>query len=277
MCSSFSLFVPRCDSLHGRFFCVPSLSLFLSSMCVCVCGSRLLQTIRTRKRRSRKKRDHSHTHPHTHVSQAPTRTSRTCGANRLRTTESPAARVTRLNHGTSTTPRCQPLTPRRYRPRRRRRDVVAATAAAAFGQTGRSSSGRRKRQSSSHVAADEWGRRRNDSRDDSVASATTNADVRRRGARSLRRSRMTFPIRGYSRRADIQRDLVLHACCTPRFTRGRTGVSTRPEIRHRFLLRELPSYSFALFKPKLAARTCQSLRPLRLILPLNKKNTLIWF
>ncbi|EGI61969.1 hypothetical protein G5I_09734 [Acromyrmex echinatior] len=54
--------------------------------------------------------------------------------NRLRTTESPAARVTRFKYRTSTTPRCQPLTLRRYRPRRRRRDVVAATAAAAFGQ-----------------------------------------------------------------------------------------------------------------------------------------------
>jgi len=54
--------------------------------------------------------------------------------NSLRTTESSAARVTRFKYRTSTTPRCQPLTLRRYRPRRRRRDVVAATAAAAFGQ-----------------------------------------------------------------------------------------------------------------------------------------------
>lgn len=79
------------------------------------------------------KRDHSRIHSYTRFSQAPTHVVH-LRTNRLRTTESPAARVTRFKYRTSTTPRCQPLTLRRYRPRRRRRDVVAATAAAAFGQ-----------------------------------------------------------------------------------------------------------------------------------------------
>jgi len=155
------------------------------------------------------KRDHSHTHPHTHVSQAPTHVSH-LWTDRLRTTESPAARVTRFkyrnfHHAALSAVDSSSLSSTSTSPWRRRRHCRRR-----LRSTGRSSSGRRKRQSSSHVAADKWGKQRNDSRDDSVASATTNADVRRR-ARSPRRSRMTFPIRGYSRRADIQRN----PCLTP--------------------------------------------------------------
>lgn len=44
--------------------------------------------------------------------------------------------------------------------------------------------------------------------DDSVASATTSKDIRRRARSLRRRSRTTFQIVGYPRHADIQRDLV---------------------------------------------------------------------
>ncbi|KYN06590.1 hypothetical protein ALC62_02444 [Cyphomyrmex costatus] len=47
--------------------------------------------------------------PHMRISQAPTRVVH-LRTNRLRTTESPAARVIRFKYRTSTTPRCQPLT-----------------------------------------------------------------------------------------------------------------------------------------------------------------------
>lgn len=73
---------------------------------------------------------------------------------------------------------------------------------------------------------------------------------------------MTFPIRGYSRRADIQRVLVSRLPHAEVHTRG---VSARPEIRHRFPRRGILSVIH--FTRKLSQHP-----DLRLILPLNKKS-----
>lgn len=204
-----------------------------------VCGSSSFYRLRTctRGRRSRKTRSLTYTPiPHARFSQAPTHVSH-LRTNRLRTTESPAACVTRFKSRTSTTPRCQPLTPLRYRPRRRRRDVVAATAAAAFSQR------------AGAAAGGEKGNRQ-------VMWPSTSGENERMilamsASRARPRTRMSVVARDHcgdrewpSRFADIHaartsNATLFHAYCTLRFTHE--GASVRPEIGHRFLSRKMYS------------------------------------